>query len=93
MGVSTGDTYSYQVTTTDANNLAMTYRLIGQPSGMSIDTNSGLITWKTDDTTPLEGHAFQVQVSDTQGGHASQLVTVEVCKAPLRWSTDMWMCM
>jgi len=91
VSVSTGDRYQYQVAT-DATSLPLTYSLIGQPDGMSISA-AGLITWQTSDATPLVGTAFQVRVADGQGGHASQLVVVQVCKAPLQWSVDMWMCM
>jgi hypothetical protein len=91
VSVSTGSLYQYQVAS-DATSLPLTYSLIGQPDGMSISPE-GLISWQTNEATPLLGTAFQVRVADAKGNHASQLVVVEVCAAPLLWDVGMWMCM
>ncbi|MDD2768271.1 MAG: Ig domain-containing protein [Methylococcus sp.] len=90
-GLNAGETYTYQVTATDAANLALTYSLTGQPAGMSIDATTGLITWITDATT-TGSFNFQVTASNGQNS-VSQAVTVMVCALPSHWHSGMGHCM
>jgi RHS repeat-associated protein len=65
-------TYKYQVTATDPDALnTLSYTLLDGPSGMSIDSTLGLLTW-----LPLQGdvgqHSVSLQVSDTEGGSTTQ---------------------
>ena len=41
-----GSTYVYQVIATDPDGDKLTYSLTTQPVGMTIDPNTGLVTWK-----------------------------------------------
>ncbi|WP_423246417.1 Ig-like domain-containing protein [Methylococcus sp. ANG] len=90
-GLNAGKSYSYQVTATSDKGLPLSYALEGQPAGMSIDAN-GLITWQAA-AEASGGVTFQVLVTDGQGGHASQSVTVNVRVAPKTWHSDHGMCM
>ncbi len=56
-----GVEYQYQVLATDANGNQLTYSLLTSPTGMSIDPNTGLITWTPGSTT---SERVRVQVSD-----------------------------
>ncbi|UZR30904.1 Ig-like domain-containing protein [Methylococcus mesophilus] len=90
-GLNSGETFSYQVTATSDKGLPLSYALEGQPAGMSIDAK-GLITWQAT-AAASGGVTFQVLVTDGQGGHAGQSVTVNVCVAPQTWHSDHGMCM
>ncbi|MDD5037510.1 MAG: putative Ig domain-containing protein, partial [Methylococcaceae bacterium] len=92
--VVSGNTYSYQVTATDDKGLPLTYSLTSKPSGMNIDANGGLITWKTE-TWVSNKLTFRVTATNTQGGYGFQAVTVYVCPKGTKWSNSMGggMCM
>jgi hypothetical protein len=73
--------YTYQATATDPDGDPLTFSLASGPPALSIDPHSGLVTWTptaaevgTDDVT--------LQVSDGQGGTATQTYTVGVQLAP-----------
>ncbi len=91
-GLNAGGAYSYQVTATDANSLPLTYSLTGQPEGMTIAAESGLINWQTEVATSGTFH-FKVTASDAGGGYGFQNVAVTVCKSPQIWHSDHGMCM
>jgi RHS repeat-associated protein len=55
--------YSYQVTADDPENHTLTYMLTQSPTGMSIDQNTGLISW-TPATGDAGNHTVTVQVDD-----------------------------
>ncbi|MEH1784617.1 MAG: putative Ig domain-containing protein [Nostoc sp.] len=57
-----GHTYNYQVAATDADNNPITYQLLSAPDGMTIDANTGLLTW----ATPVVG-SYQVVVGADDG--------------------------
>ena len=71
------DAYTYQVEASDPDNDALTFQLLTNPTGMTIDTNTGLIEW-----TPQTGQVGNVQVSvaafDTGGLGAIQTYTLQV---------------
>jgi hypothetical protein len=72
-----GKVYTYQVKATDADGDQLTYSLESGPSGMKIDSSSGLITW--DVPASFAGKApFTVVVSDGNGGKASQKLSVDI---------------
>jgi len=75
-----GSLYNYAVQSTDPDGDALTYSLTVAPSGMSIDTNTGVISW-TPTSAQDDDHAVTVQVSDGQNGTASQSFTVQVIGA------------
>lgn len=70
-----GVTYAYDVNATDLNGDTLAYSLTQSPSGMSINTASGLINW-----VPLSGqvgnHAVTVRVADPAGLATTQSFTV-----------------
>lgn len=43
--IDAGKSYSYKVVAKDAKNLPITYSLLNEPNGMTIDPKTGLITW------------------------------------------------
>jgi len=62
-----GQTYTYQVISTDANDDALTYSLLVYPEGMNINASTGLITWLPENTGNYD---VTLEVSD-----GSQLVS------------------
>ena len=72
-----GQSFSLQVQAGDAEGNAMTYSLPAAPTGMSINSSSGLITW-TPANDQAGVHSVTVRVSDGQlSANASFTVTVE----------------
>jgi len=70
-----GQPYSYDVNATDSDGDTLTYSLTTKPSGMSINSSTGLITW-----TPTVTGSFGVTVKVSDGGlfdTQSFTVTVE----------------
>ena len=71
--------YSYQVIAEDEDGDTLKYFIEQGPVGMSIDTLSGLVTWR-----PVDGqagdHDVVVSVKDGKGGMGSQSFTVTVIK-------------
>ncbi len=72
-----GKRYSHQINATDPDGDSLTYSLKKAPSGMRIDSSSGLITW--DVPSDFIGKAsFAVAVADGHGGEATQDLTLEI---------------
>jgi RHS repeat-associated protein len=82
-GGQVGVTYFYDVDATDADGDLLSFELTSLPVGMSIDPDSGEISWD-----PLESGSFpvEVQVSDGRGGTDSQVWAIEVL--PLAQDSD-----
>jgi len=92
LGVDEGGTFSYQVTATDPGNGAISYSLIDQPSGMSIDDN-GVITWKAAiDPNVGESLGFTVAASDAQGRQTVQVANLNVCVVAAHCNSDIQGC-
>jgi hypothetical protein len=71
----TGQQYTYQVTAT--GNPAPTFKLKEEPSGMTINANTGLITW-----IPSEAGSYDVMVeASNSAGPAIQSFTITVAQA------------
>ncbi len=72
-----GQPYSYDVQATDADGDTLVYNLVSAPSGMTIDSASGLITW-----SPVETDIGTVDVTvsaeDPHGAVSTQVYTIEV---------------
>ncbi len=72
-----GATYHYDVNATDPDNDPLSYALVSGPPGMSIDTNTGVITW-----LPVAAQAgstgITVSASDGRGGLATQSFAISV---------------
>jgi hypothetical protein len=75
-----GRDYVYDVNATDADLDTLRYSLATAPSGMTIDANTGVISW-TPASTQLGLHNVAVHVSDVRGGSAEQRYTVSVIAA------------
>ena len=100
LGLDVGQTFSYQVTTTEANpaGLPITYKLdYLQPEGtnMSIDANTGLITWvAAEDPNNIGAQIqYQVNVSDSLGQTESQSGYLTVCVPPQHWNAENQGCL
>jgi hypothetical protein len=76
-GATVDQAYSYDVEATDADGDTLSYSLTVNPSAMSIDAASGLISW-TPTGAQIGNHSVTVQVSDGQGGSAAQSFTISV---------------
>ncbi|UZR28777.1 Ig domain-containing protein [Methylococcus mesophilus] len=99
MGVTEGAVYNYQVSATSNKGLPLTYSLVSPfkgPAGMSIDPNTGLLTWQAGTyrtPTAARSYSFTVRADDGQGGSATQTVVGRVCRLPKTWHSDHGMCM
>ncbi|MEK6906944.1 MAG: putative Ig domain-containing protein [Nanoarchaeota archaeon] len=67
--------YSYDVDATDLDNDPLTYSLLTYPQGMSIDVNTGLISWIP---SAKGNYNIVVQVRDNFNGIAQQSFTINV---------------
>ncbi len=72
-----GVLYSYDAEANDQDNDPLTYTLIAEPSGMTIDSSTGLITW-TPSSGDIGGHNVKVSVVDGRGGQATQTFSLQV---------------
>ncbi|HDK25601.1 MAG TPA: hypothetical protein ENG48_00750 [Candidatus Atribacteria bacterium] len=69
-----GVTYTYDVDATDLNGDTLTYSLITCPSGMTINSTTGVITW-----TPTTAGSFEVSVEVSDGSRTdTQPFTITV---------------
>ncbi|MEM6398797.1 MAG: Ig-like domain-containing protein [Cyanobacteria bacterium P01_D01_bin.116] len=76
-----GKQYQYQIEATDPNDDTITYELLTSPEGMSIDAETGLITWDT--TTDNVGNQnVVVQASDSRGRTDTQVFNLAVIDTP-----------
>ncbi len=76
-----GQTYRYDVDATDADQDVLTYSLQSRTGGMSIDSETGMITWNPS-PTQLGNLDVTILVSDGKGGTATQQFVLEVIDAP-----------
>ncbi|MRR34370.1 hypothetical protein EG829_06655, partial [bacterium] len=77
-----GSAYTYDVNATDIDGDTLSYSLITAPSGMSINSSTGVISW-TPTISQTGSNSVAVQVSDGNGGTDSQSFTVTVASAPV----------
>ncbi len=72
-----GKRYSQQISASDPDGDPLAYSLKSSPSGMSIDSSSGLITW--DVPSDFTGKAlFAVSVTDGHRGEVTQDFTLDI---------------
>jgi len=69
--------YQYQVTASDPEGQTLTYVLLVKPDGMTIDANSGLVTW-TPTSAHLGSNAVVVAAVDPLGAGGSQSFAIVV---------------
>ena len=67
----TGSAYSYQVIAQDPDADKITYTLSRGPSGMSIDSNTGMLKWTFTEKDSGD-HAIEIKVSDPDGSEVKQ---------------------
>lgn len=74
-----GQAYQYDVDATDPDptNDTLTYSLVTQPSGMKIDSATGIISW-TPQLSDQGTQSVEVKVTDNQGASDSQKFTIQV---------------
>lgn len=90
-GLNVGETFSYQVTAIDkdVNGGAIKYSITesSRPT-VTIDPNSGLITWLAEDLSAFDGYVyFTITATDQLGQQEQQVVYVYTCALPYRWSS------
>ncbi|ELS32847.1 MULTISPECIES: putative Ig domain-containing protein [Pseudanabaena] len=76
-----GQPYVYNVVATDAENDAIRYSLISYPTGMSIDSETGKISW-TPSYSNIGSYKIQVQATDSKGIFNTQTYQLEIVAAP-----------
>jgi hypothetical protein len=82
LNATAGANYSYDVDASDADGDTLTYGLTVYPTGMTIDAQSGRISW-TPAADQTGTQAVNVAVADAKGGSDSQSYTVTVVSAGL----------
>ena len=75
-----GVLYEYDVEAEDQDGDTLTYSLTVSPSGMTIDTSTGLIEW-TPSATQAGSHGVTVKVIDGRGGEDDQPFAIVVAEA------------
>jgi RHS repeat-associated protein len=76
-----GDSYRYDVKAADANNDALTYKLLIAPDGMVISANTGVIEWQGT-AGKVGSQSITIEVNDGRGGTTQQSFTLAVIDAP-----------
>jgi hypothetical protein len=92
-GLDVGQTFTYQVVATEAvpEGLPITYSLENvypESSGLSIDPNTGLISWVAVENPDMPGWSdvqFQITAIDSLGQRESQYGYLTVCTPPLHY--------
>ncbi len=73
-----GQSYFYAVLASDPNGDVLSYSLDTAPAGMTIDSDTGLLTWAPDTSTQLGPHTVSIQVDDGRGASDTQDYTLTV---------------
>jgi hypothetical protein len=79
-GAIADELYTYQIEAADPENQTLTYDLLIQPEGMSLDATTGLLTW-TPTLDQLGPHTVKVAAFDPLGLGASRTYTLTVREA------------
>lgn len=69
--------YQYQVQAQDAEDDALTFQLVDNPDGATIDNVTGVLDF-TPTAEQIDNHSFTLLVSDGNGGETTQTFTLEV---------------
>lgn len=81
--------YSYAIQASDANGDTLSYTLVTGPTGMSVNSTSGLVQW-TPDQSNVGSHAISIRIDDGKNGinlHNYTLVVSNVNDVPIISST------
>ncbi len=68
-------TYNYDVTASDPNGDQLKFELTKYPYGMTIDSGTGMITWKPSNTGT---YSVTIKVSDSKGAYTTQSFSISV---------------
>ncbi|MDP4012443.1 MAG: Ig-like domain-containing protein, partial [Candidatus Nanoarchaeia archaeon] len=69
--------YTYDANAVDAENDPFTFALITGPSGMNLDSNTGIVSW-TPSSSQVGTHSVRLRVTDNQGSFSEQAYTISV---------------
>ncbi|MBN3907848.1 MAG: hypothetical protein HWQ35_15185 [Nostoc sp. NMS1] len=72
-----GQSYNYQVAANDPDGAVLGYLLYDAPQGMSVNQNTGLITWSPTQQSSVSTDVT-LQVYDLRGAHTTQSFTLNV---------------
>ena len=75
--IGVGDTFAAQIKASDPEQQPLTYSLIARPAGMTINANTGVISW-TPSSSDVGSVQVRFQVSDSLGGMTQRYFTVDV---------------
>ncbi|MEZ6048638.1 MAG: putative Ig domain-containing protein [Planctomycetaceae bacterium] len=73
-----GEEYSYDSDAVDPDNDTLTYSLISGPTGLTIDRDTGLITWTTSLSDANSYESVTIQAEDPYGGQTTQEFVIHV---------------
>ena len=74
-----GNPWCHQAVATDADGDALSWALLASPTGMNIDSGTGLLCWSP---APSGTSFVSIQVADGAGGVATQSFTLAIGDAP-----------
>lgn len=72
-----GAVYTYDVNANDVDQNTLTWSLLIRPSGMTINANTGVITWTPTDAQ-IGNNNVNIKVTDGNGGNDAQSFTISV---------------
>ncbi len=75
-----GDVYTYRVIAEDPDGDPMTFSLVSAPSGMTIDSNTGMISWPISQEAS-GNHVIEIAVQDRDGLKTTQKYTLSITLA------------
>ena len=79
-----GELFNYQAVALDADGDTLTYSLSDNaPSGISIDSSTGLLEWTAPQSLLDSTVEFEIEVTDDRGGIAVQEINLKVNPAPV----------
>lgn len=78
--VDVSDTYSYMVTAVDPDGDEVVFDLKTAPTGMTIDSKNGLITWKITKNALDESNEVEIEAKDPEGMKSVQKFTITITK-------------
>ncbi|MEM9410078.1 MAG: putative Ig domain-containing protein, partial [Planctomycetota bacterium] len=71
--------YQYQIQATDSDNDELTYSIVSGPEGLSVDGETGLVSWfPTNEQIEIGTFEVSVEVADSRGGTDHQTFTIRV---------------
>ncbi len=100
-GVDAGQPYNYQAIATHAKGLPLTYSLadnqeagVPKPADMSIDPQTGLISWTAQPQPAETGDyaSFAIIATDSNGFSLPQTMQVRVCESGSNWDPNLSTC-